>query len=717
VATLRAEDTSRTQAGQGTVAASLSSFQGLLGAGDSGSGQASRASADSDIAASGSVRFESAQATGVGQTFGRYQIKKVLGSGSMGSVFLAHDSQLNRDVALKIPRMERDVSGEMSQRLHREARAAATLSHPNICPIYDVIEQSGTCFIAMGYVAGKPLSAYLGKKVQSEREVAKVVRKLALALEEAHAQGIVHRDLKPSNIMIDKRGEPIVMDFGVACFFDAQTQTRLTQQGSLVGTPSYMSPEQIEGKTKVGPASDIYSLGVVLYELLTGRCPFRGTVVNVISQVLHQSPPDPREFRRDLSPGIVEIVNRAMRKVPAERFASMHDFAKALTAFLNGPARGSEEPEPRESTEEEEIARSNQMLDRIKHQPLPTVLPPRRRVASKKKRTRWIPVGYGAVIATALVVMGVLIGAWLVDGRKTPQVAVADQSPARDSGLAPSSPEANDAPTSEHPMTDAAQPTSSGTKTQEGSLSTPASSVARKSNEAMPGSSSGAPLNQTIAAGSSAAASNKPHSTPSSGVGDVPSRAGTATTAPSSSATVRPPALPANGSADATGSTHSEPAQGASATRPSKENPDLADPDRPRRRRGPEEPDEGPPPFGRAGGPVPFDGGRKKGMSIEQYFKKLDTDHDGKLDPSELPLHIINRADTSKDGELTLSELKKAFKKLGQKLFAPPTPAEMRRLPGGGPPPMRPPPMGPPPPRKPGGSDGPRPESQRSGGL
>ncbi len=166
-----------------------------------------------------------------------------------------------------------------------------------------------------------------------------MVRKIALALEEAHAQGIVHRDLKPANIMIDKRGEPIVMDFGVACWFDDRAQTRLTQQGALVGTPAYMSPEQIEGRTKLGPASDIYSLGVVLYELLTGRCPFQGTVLNVISQVLHQTPPDARQFRQDLSPQLAKIINRAMRKDPADRFASMRDFAKALTAFLNAPSR------------------------------------------------------------------------------------------------------------------------------------------------------------------------------------------------------------------------------------------------------------------------------------------------------------------------------------------------------------------------------------------
>ena len=256
------DDANRKAIERETFAASSSSFQGLVGGSSIG-----------DLKAGSS---DSNQTLGLGRTIGRYKVLKVLGSGSMGSVFLAHDSQLDRQVALKAPRLEHDTSGELSQRLYREARAAATLNHPNICPIYDVSEHEGTCFIAMGYVSGQPLAAYVAsKKRQPEREAAKVVRKIALALEEAHAHGILHRDLKPTNIMIDKRGEPIVMDFGVACWFDDRTQTRLTQQGAIVGTPAYMSPEQIEGRTKIGPASDIYSLGVLLYQILTGAARLR----------------------------------------------------------------------------------------------------------------------------------------------------------------------------------------------------------------------------------------------------------------------------------------------------------------------------------------------------------------------------------------------------------------------------------------------------------
>jgi serine/threonine protein kinase len=689
---------------QATVAAKLSSFQGLVGStGDSAASAAPNVSAASTPANSRAVPLDAVQVTGVGQTFGRYRIKKVLGAGNMGSVFLAHDSQLEREVALKVPRLERDTAGELSQRLHREARAAATLNHPNICPIYDVTEQGGTCFIAMGYVAGKPLSAYLaGKKVQPEREVAKVVRKIALALEEAHAQGILHRDLKPSNIMIDKRGEPIVMDFGVACWVDDRAQTRLTQQGALVGTPAYMSPEQIEGRTKLGPASDIYSLGVVLYELLTGRCPFQGTVLNVISQVLHQTPPDPRQFRQDLSPQLAEIINRAMRKDPADRFASMRDFAKALTAFLNGPSREGTgradlpltDSDAAELPVPEETFTAGSKLERIKHQPLPTALPPRRSVKSNKKRPKWIPVGYGVVGATGLVVGGAVIGAWMVGSRGADKSEVVAQSVFRHA----ESPSPSSGSQGSTPIAPPAVPT-------------PPASVA-PANTAV-SSSQGRPTlastpNKVPSDGSVSADGTRPTTNAVPVLSDIPARTnqpgtGKTETVIEPGATLVVPKT----SAPAAQTVRDGRSQRGTPVVSSKDDSDPPDSKPAGPGTKPQTPADDRPPR-RAGGPAPFDGGPKKGMSIEQYFHKLDTNGDDRLDPSELPLHIINRADTNKDGELTLSELKQAFKKRGQRLFNPPTAAELRRLPRGGPPP---PGGGPGPP----GSGGPPP--QGNGGL
>jgi formylglycine-generating enzyme required for sulfatase activity len=270
------------------------------------------------------------------EPFGRYRILKKLGQGGMGSVYLALDTQLGRKVGLKVPHLEPGDSTVL-QRFYREARAAATLHHPNICPVHDVGEHDGIPYLTMAYIEGRTLAARLqdGEPLP-QREAAEIVRKLALALQEAHAKGVIHRDLKPANVMIDHRGEPVVMDFGLARSRDS---TRLTQRGSFMGTPAYMPPEQIQGEIDaMGPGADIYSLGVVLYELLTGRLPFEGPLEAVVAKILTQSPPPPSAYRPDLDPGLEAVCLRAMQKEVAARYASMADMAKALGAYLRPAA-------------------------------------------------------------------------------------------------------------------------------------------------------------------------------------------------------------------------------------------------------------------------------------------------------------------------------------------------------------------------------------------
>ncbi|HEY1192382.1 MAG TPA: serine/threonine-protein kinase [Gemmata sp.] len=269
--------------------------------------------------------------------FGRYRIVRSLGQGGMGAVYLAEDSQLDRQVALKVPLFSTSDPGTLA-RFYREARAAATIDHPNICPVYDVGEQGGVHFVTMAFVEGRTLAELIrGGNPLPQRASAAVVRKIALALQEAHARGVIHRDLKPANIMINRRKEPVVMDFGLARRVDRDEQ--LTRAGAPLGTPAYMPPEQVTGDPgATGPGSDVYSLGVILYQMLTGRLPFQGTVMSVLAQILTADPPAPSDLRPDIDPQLEAICRKAMAKAPGARYDSMAAFAADLTSYLRSEA-------------------------------------------------------------------------------------------------------------------------------------------------------------------------------------------------------------------------------------------------------------------------------------------------------------------------------------------------------------------------------------------
>ena len=185
--------------------------------------------------------------SGIQKNFGRYCIMRYLGSGAMGTVYLAEDTQLQRQVAIKMPRFEEDPTGEVLARFYRKARAAASIRHANICPVYDVGQIDGKHCISMAYIEGQALAKFIRSgKPQPERQILFAIHKLALAFQQTHDHGIVHRDLKPANIMIDKRGEPIVMDFGLARKAQQDGDTTVTRKGMILGSPAYMSPEQVE---------------------------------------------------------------------------------------------------------------------------------------------------------------------------------------------------------------------------------------------------------------------------------------------------------------------------------------------------------------------------------------------------------------------------------------------------------------------------------------
>ncbi len=267
--------------------------------------------------------------------FGRYRIVRKLGAGGMGAVYLARDTQLERDVALKVPNFAAQDRQQLVTRFYREARAAATLNHPNICPIYDVGEIQGMPYLTMAYIEGGKLSDFIRHdKPMPERQAVLLIRKLASALAEAHRKGIVHRDLKPSNVMIDGRQEPIVTDFGLARR-GGDESSQLTHPGALLGTPAYMSPEQVLGRTEeIGPQCDVYSLGAMLYQLLSGRLPFSGPPMAVAGQILTSEPHALEEHRPDVSPELAAICRRAMAKKRETRFTDMTELATALTGFL-----------------------------------------------------------------------------------------------------------------------------------------------------------------------------------------------------------------------------------------------------------------------------------------------------------------------------------------------------------------------------------------------
>jgi serine/threonine protein kinase len=338
----------------------------------------------------------------LGQQLDSYQTLSLLGAGGMGVVYKARDTRLNRSVAIKVLPRDQVSDPERKRRFIREARAASALNHPNIITIYDIGSEGGIDFIVMEYVAGKTLDQRIPRKGMRLSEALKLAVQMADALAKAHSAGIVHRDLKPGNVMVSEDGLVKVLDFGLAKLTEAESGERptrslesLTETGMIVGTVSYMSPEQAEGK-KVDVRSDIFSFGAVLYEMVTGQRAFAGeSNLAILTAILREEPKPASQIVKGLPQELEKIIDRCLRKDPGWRFQHMGDVRVELGELKE---------------------RSGKVAETLPARPAS-------RSSALQARRRWIWAG------AALVVVAIAIAAWLFRGTATNPTAAPEVVP------------------------------------------------------------------------------------------------------------------------------------------------------------------------------------------------------------------------------------------------------------------------------------------------
>ncbi|MDD2735350.1 MAG: protein kinase [Desulfuromonadaceae bacterium] len=332
--------------------------------------------------------------------YGRYQIIKEVGHGSMGVVYQGRDPNIDRIVALKILRQDRMSTGDFARRFIKEAKVIGRLSHPSIVTIFDVGEDQGTVYIAMEFLEGIPLSDLMSSGRLEPDKIVDVVAQIAETLDYAHKKGVIHRDIKPSNIVMQPDGRIKITDFGIAHIEDPLGALQ-TQAGDIMGTPAYMSPEQVQGE-KVDGRSDLFSLGVILYEMCVGSRPFGvggKSLVTIFNEILTCTPPDPVKTAPNLPDKLANIINKALQKDPENRFQTGREISEALRNFLKAP----------------EIV-----------PPISPILSP---VAENKPR-KWLPV------ASVLLVSAIAGGVYFASPQKTSQ-SLPDNKPVMTENVIP----------------------------------------------------------------------------------------------------------------------------------------------------------------------------------------------------------------------------------------------------------------------------------------
>lgn len=344
-----------------------------------------------------------------GSSLGRYRLIERIGRGGMASVFRAHDPELDRTVAIKVLPSFRQEDPTFVERFRREAQAVAALNHPNIVQIYDFGDDKGFMYIVMEHVPGGTLHDKMGSRFTVE-EVLRHIGPVADALEHAHNQGIIHRDVKPSNILIDESGKPILSDFGLARMLNQQS-AQITG-GSLYGTPEYMSPEQAMGRP-VDAKSDLYSLGIIIYQMLLGQTPFRSnTPTTTLLAHIHGPVPSPRSVDPQVDPGVETVLIQALAKDPGERQATPTRLIRALAG----------EPEVVEVPDVEQDTTPTVDYGR-------ETRPSEVQAEPSEKRSSlpltWVLLGIGAVVVAAVGVFVVMLSSGADDGLGEPALLAA----------------------------------------------------------------------------------------------------------------------------------------------------------------------------------------------------------------------------------------------------------------------------------------------------